>query len=332
VNQPGASADDTSTSIPITLAVYRDLRVGLAVVMLMFAVAVIIDAVPKRCVQGALSEYFYTPAHSIFIATLLGFTILFFVYRGSSDTEDALLTLAGVAALVAALVPQGPPQLCTPPFLPKDFEIEKIIQPNVWAVVVALVLGWSLTWWQNRYNHPRPTRSAGGTLALYFLRVVVAGGLLCLICDTELFLGQAHGAAGVLMLSAFIATVFTTAFLANREEKVQGRRDYRNFYKLIALLMLLTLIGVITLHIKRPNVIPIPWITVLEALLILEFLAYWVVQSVELWKTPDRAERLSTADQERLAHRSTNRGPKGLMAEMAEVINAPKGEKLMTFL
>lgn len=132
MNQPSDAAGDSgSSSVPITLAVYRDLRVGLAVTMAMLAVAIIIDVVPKRCVQGALSEYFYTPAHSIFIATLLGFATLFFVYRGSSDTEDALLTLAGVAALIAALVPQGRPELCTPTFLPKDFKTEVIVQPNV---------------------------------------------------------------------------------------------------------------------------------------------------------------------------------------------------------
>ena len=282
--------------------------------------------------QGALSEYFYTPAHSIFIATLLGFTTLFFVYRGSSDTEDALLTLAGVAALIAALVPRVHPSCAAPPFLPADFKIDVIVRPNVWAVVAALVLGWSLTWWQNRYNRSRQTRSAGGTLALYFLRLVVAGGLLCLIFNTKLFLSQAHGAAGVLMLSAFIATVFTTAYLAKKEEPLPGRRDYRGFYTFIARLMLVTLIGVVTVHFTHPDWFRIPWITVLEAALILEFLAYWVVQSIELWDTPDRAERLSDADRERLAHRSTESGLAGLMREMSEVMNAPAGEKLMRFL
>ena len=76
--------------------------------------------VGEGCWQGALSEYFYTSAHSIFIASLLGLATLFFVYRGSSDTESALLTLAGVAALTAALVPQGKNDIdhCTPLFIP----------------------------------------------------------------------------------------------------------------------------------------------------------------------------------------------------------------------
>ncbi len=222
MNQPSGPTKQRSTSSSITLVVYRDLRVGLAVVMLMFAAAIIIDAVPKWCVQGALSEYFYTPAHSIFIATLIGFGTLFFVYRGSSDTEDALLTLAGVAALIAALVPQGRPELCTPSFVPEGFKTEVIVRPNVWAVVVALLLGWAVTWWKNRYNRPDHARSAGGTLALYFLRLVVAGGLLCLIFKKDWFLIHAHGAAGVLMLSAFIATVFTTAHLAKKEVRSTG--------------------------------------------------------------------------------------------------------------
>lgn len=332
MNQPGDTASNSSTSTPVTLVVYRDLRIGLAVTMAMFAAAIIIEVAGKHCVQGALSEYFYTPAHSIFIATLIGFGTLFFIYRGSSDSEDALLTLAGVAALIAALVPQGRPELCSPSFVPEGFKTEVIVRPNVWAVVVALILGWSVTWWKNRSNHPSQTRSAGGTLALYFLRLVVVVGLLCLIFKKDWFLIHAHGAAGVLMLSAFIATVFTTAHLAKKEVRSPDQADYAGFYTAIAWLMVVTLIAVVALHITRPHWFLIPWITVLEALLILEFLAYWLAQTVELWDTPDRAERLSDADQERLAHQSEQSGMAGLMTEMRRVWNAPAGEKLMNFL
>src|SRR5947208_2354062 len=85
-SQPGASVGNNATLTPVTLVVYRDLRIGLAVTMAMFAAAIIIEVAGKHCVQGALSEYFYTPAHSIFIATLIGFGTLFFIYRGSSDS------------------------------------------------------------------------------------------------------------------------------------------------------------------------------------------------------------------------------------------------------
>jgi hypothetical protein len=169
-NQKGKSARDPGVGsvneppAPIALAVYRDLRVGLAVTAVMLATAIIIEwRATDYCWQAALSEYFYTSAHSIFIAALLGLATLFFVYRGSSDTEDALLTLAGVAALVAALVPQGRPEVCKPPpFLPKDVDVEGVVGPNLVAVVVALVLGWALTMWQHRYNRSQQSRSVGG--------------------------------------------------------------------------------------------------------------------------------------------------------------------------
>ena len=180
---------------------------------------------------------------------------------------------------------------------------------------------------------PQPNTKRRGTLALYFLRLVVVVGLLCLIFKKDCFLIHAHGAAGVLMLSAFIATVFTTAHLA---KKRYGRRTGPTTQVSTTCDRLVDAGDVdcccrTAYHASGIGSL-IPWITVLEALLILEFLAYWLAQTVELWDTPDRAERLSDADQERLAHRSEQSGMAGLMTEMRRVWNAPAGEKLMNFL
>jgi hypothetical protein len=335
VNQPPETTQGSigSPPAPITLAVYRDLRVGLAVVAVMLAASIVIQSTTgERCWQAALSEYFYTSAHSIFIAALLGLAALFFVYRGSSDTEDALLTLAGVAALVAALVPQSRPILCKQPFLPDNLDVEAVVRPNLVAVVVALVLGWALTMWQHRYNRTRETRSAGGTLALYFLRLVVVGGLVVLFWKPHVFEVYAHGAAGVLLLSAFIATAYTSAYIAKREEPLPDRRNYTRFYKWTARAMLGTLIAIVALHIWRPDLFGVLWVTILESALTLEFTAYWVVQTIDLWDSPDRRERLPAADRERLTQRCTSGGLTGLKSELTEAKNAPAGEKLMTFL
>jgi hypothetical protein len=337
-NQKGESARDPGVGsvnqppAPITLAVYRDLRVGLAVTAVMVAAAIIIEWMATDCWQAALSEYFYTSAHSIFIAALLGLATLFFVYRGSSDTEDALLTLAGVAALVAALVPQGRPEVCKPAFLPDDVKFEAVVRPNLVAVVVALVLGWALTMWQHRYNRTSQTRSAGGTLALYFLRLVVAGGLILLVRWPDVFSKHAHGAAGVLMLSAFIATVFSSAYLAKREEPSPDRYNYRWFYQVIAGVMLVTLIVVVTVHIRHPELFGDRWLTILESALILEFGAYWVVQTIDLWDSPDRSERLPDADRKLLAQRPTTRGLAGLKSELIEARKADWGDRLLPLL
>ena len=109
MNQSSDAASHSPQPTSLALATYRDLRIGVVVTMVMLATSIVFETLLATRWQAALSEYYYTSAHSIFIAALLGLATLAFVYRGSSDTEDALLTMAGIAALIAALVPQGRP-------------------------------------------------------------------------------------------------------------------------------------------------------------------------------------------------------------------------------
>jgi len=306
--------------VPNTLAVYRNLRIGLAVTAVMLASSIIIQSTympqhsTKRCWQGALSEYFYTSAHSIFIAALLGLATLFFIYRGTSDTENALFKLGGIAAFVAALVPQPKPPIdrCRPLFLPDDFEVDLIVRPNVSAVVVALVLAWVITLFPRKHDPKdingrriRPTRSPGGNWARCVLRLVVAVGLIALIFPGLHLLQFAHGAAGLLLLSSSIATVFVTACFASREVLPQRRKAhsccYKVFYWLWAVVMLVTLFAVLTVHICRPDIFRGLGITIAESAVLLEFCAYWIVQTIDLWDDPDRRYRLSEDDRKRLA-------------------------------
>jgi hypothetical protein len=318
----------------------------MAVIMVMLATAIIIDAVKAGRVQGALSEYFYTSAHSVFIAALLALSTLFFVYKGSNDTEDALLTLAGVSTLIAALVPQVRPEVFSPDGLPKDYHVDAVILPNVGAVAVALFLGWALTWCQHRRNDPQPRRSLGnprprrpgGRLALYFLRLVVAVGLIALLIAARVpefrptFTTSAHGIAGTLMIFSFIATVFCTAYVVRQQEESRHRQRFLAFYWTTGGVMLATLIVVVTLHIARPELFRGLWILVLESLLILEFAAYWVVQTIELWDTPDRMELLPKDVRERLAERPMKGGRDGLKSELVEAMNYPRGQRLLPLL
>jgi hypothetical protein len=333
VNQSSDTASHSPRPTPITLAIYRDLRVGVVVTMVMLAAAIVVERISAIHWQSALSEYYYTSAHSIFIAALLGLATLAFVYQGSSDTEDALLTLAGVAALTAALVPQGRPY----PLFGKDDlppEYEPAIQPNVWAVVVALVLGWLLMMGLHRHNHTQQTRSPGGTLSLYFLRLVVLLGLISLVVPLfrPYFLEYAHGIAGVLMLLAFIATVFCTAYVVGLEKESRHRHRYQLFYRVIAVVMLVTLIAVVTAHLVHPELFGVLWVTILESALILEFGAYWVVQTIDLWDSPDRSERLPDADRKLLAQGRTTRRLPGLKSELVEARKARPGQRLLPLL
>jgi hypothetical protein len=271
----------------------------------------------------ALSEYYFTSAHSVFIAALLALSTLFFIYKGRSDTEDAFLTLAGVCTFTAALVPQVRPYVFNPNGLPTDYKFENVILPNIWAVVVALVLGWLLALVQYRLTHTKQTRSRGGTLSLYFLRLVVTLGLIALVVPhfRDGFIKHAHGVAGTLMILAFIATVLCAAYVAGPEEESESPRRHRfqRIYRVIAVVMLVTLVAVVTLHIARPNWVGKDfWIIVLESTLILEFAAYWVVQSIELWDTPDPRDRLPKDARPGLPEGRTKRGLRGLKDELAQ--------------
>ena len=119
---------DTLAVVPTTLAVYRNVRIGLGLTAVMLTASILIQSIhvhahvpaQRICFQGQLSEYFYTTAHSVFIGSLLILAALFFVYRSTTDTENALLQIAGVAALTAALVPEDKQYLrekCNPIYI-----------------------------------------------------------------------------------------------------------------------------------------------------------------------------------------------------------------------
>jgi hypothetical protein len=316
---------------PITLATYRDVRVGMVVIMFMLIASMLIEQLSATCWQLAISAYYYTSAHSIVIAALLALGTLFIVYKGSSDTEDALLTLAGVCALIAAMVPQGRPALlCGRDDLPTQFE--PAIQPNVWAVVIALILGWLIMLGLHLRAHTRDKRSPVGTLATGFFWLVMAFGFFALIFHPGWFNEHAHGIAGFLLLAAFIATAFVTGYVIKRQEdsKSPHRHGYQCFYRFIAVLMLLTLIAVVALHLAFPAWRY--WTLWIELLLIFEFAAYWAVQTFELWDTPDRRQRLSQPTQDRLAEWRTEGGIAGLKSAVDLVRDQPAGQKLLPYL
>ena len=77
----------------------------MVVVVVMLAAAVLFDSVPTDCWQGSISAYYYTAAHNVFVAALCCLGIMMIVYKGSKDSEDVLLNLAGTLAFFVAFVP-----------------------------------------------------------------------------------------------------------------------------------------------------------------------------------------------------------------------------------
>jgi hypothetical protein len=325
--------DTTTHTRDITLDTYRYLRGGMAVMIVMLGAAVIGERLTATCWQTSISAYYFTTAHSIFIAALCALGAQFIVYKGSSDTEDVLLTLAGILAFIVAMVPTTRPVLlCGRYGLPAEYEIKHAITNNVWAVVIALVIARVVSWWLYRRTNTARPKSVLGTVSTYILRAVMALGLVALVFFRNWFDSNAHGVAAVIMFLAIIATVVTTAFLVGRQDDAKSphRHLYYMLYQGIAAAMIVTLIAVVVLHFALDSWNH--WVIVVETALILEFTVYWVVQTIELWRTPNRFELLPEADQPQFARRGRTRGPAGLLPEVVEATRPPVRERLLTAL
>jgi hypothetical protein len=259
------------------LDTYRYLRGGMPVMILLLGAAVLIERLHATCWQTSISAYYFTSAHAVFIAALCVIGAVLIIYEGSNDTEDALLNLAGILAFIVAMVPTSRPVL----FCGRaDLNIgNQSAIANVWAVVIALAVSRAASWWMYHRTDTRQPRSTLGTAAVWVQRVLLTVGLAALVLAPDWFRANAHGIAAIAMFAAIILTVAITAFVARN-----GR--YQRVYQWISTLMFLTLVTVVCLHQILDGFNHA--VIVAEAALIVEFAAYWLVQTVELWGTTTR--------------------------------------------
>jgi hypothetical protein len=82
-------------------------------------------------------------------------------------------------------------------------------------------------WVQRRFTRTQQARSLGGTLSRYFFWLILVGNVIALLFFPGWFKANAHGIAGTLMLLAFIATAFCTAYFVGSE--VQRRPFFSAF-------------------------------------------------------------------------------------------------------
>jgi cytochrome b561 len=273
------------------LDTYRYLRGGIPVMLVILGAALIIERAGATCWQTSISAYYFTSAHGVFIGAVCAIGTLLIVYKGSNDTEDILLNLAGILAFVAAFVPTSRPVLlCGESAVPVGAVTDDAAIGNVWALVVALVVARVASWWMYRRTRTGRSRSPLGEIAVWVQRAVLAVGLLVLMVAPEWFVANAHGIAAVTMFASFIVTVLINAFLAGRqdEDKCPHTQVYHRVYQVISLAMALTLVAAVTAHLVLDGFNHT--VLVVEVALIVEFGAYWLVQTVELWNTSTRDE------------------------------------------
>jgi hypothetical protein len=267
------------------LDTYRYLRGGMPVMLVMLATALIIERFGATCWQTSISAYYFTAVHAVFIGTICAIGTLLVVYKGSNDTEDVLLNLAGILAFVVAFVPTTRPVLlCGASALPVDAVSGHAVVANVWALVVALVVSRAGSWWMYRRTGTARGRSPLGTVAVWVQRAILAVGLATLLLVPKWFVANAHGISAAAMFAAIIATVFITAFLADKVVASANPALYHRIYQGIAVAMAVTLIGAVVVHFVLDNFNHVVlWV---EVALIAEFGVYWSVQTVQKWAPP----------------------------------------------
>ena len=269
------------------LDTYRYLRGGMVVMIVLLGAAIIIERLQASCWQTSISAYYFTSAHGPFIAALCALGAMLVVYRGSNDTEDVLLNLAGILAFIIAMVPTSRPVvLCGTDDLGVGHQSATA---NAWAVVIALAVSRAASWWLHRRTGTAPQRSAVGVAATWVQRAILAIGLITLAAFPGWFRTNAHGVAAVTMFAAIIATVVITAFVVGHQDadKCPHRRRYHRIYQAISVVMALTLVAAVIVHQLLDGFNHA--VIVVESALIAEFAVYWLVQTVELWGTTSRS-------------------------------------------
>lgn len=267
-------------------ATYRYLRLALILLTLGLLFSVVLQIIADDGqVLPSVSAYYYTGARDVFVASLCAIGVCLIIHRGRSDTEDLLLNGTGYLSFFIAFVPTTPAHagVEAAPALSDEF-IASATQ-NTWAVLAAGLVGLvvEILVLPERERH----HSRGGTAVLVGSVVAFLALATAFVLAPGFFLTYAHGAAAVLWFVGIVGIVGVNAIGMSRsrgEQGHNGRQRWLNLYGLGFALILITLpvfLGPVRLVLDQ-------WVFALEAAVFLQFLAFWVTQTVERWHVPTR--------------------------------------------
>lgn len=255
---------------------YRYLRIAPIVCVVMLLTSVLIQRSRADCWQTSISAYYFTAAHSAFVASLCAIGIGLIVYKGHSDTEDVVLNFAGFIAFIVAMCPTPRKPVCGPG-LPADFDPMPGTRNTVLAVLItALVAEVARQLINRRSDKPAVSGWARRATAVGWVLVIV--GVVTFFAWPDGFQAHAHGVSAVALFLGIIVVVFINAQTV--PQRKQDRR-FRTAYVAIAWAMALTLAVVVVVHLAVRGFEHA--VILAEVPLILEFAAFWGVQTAELW-------------------------------------------------
>lgn len=265
-----------------TQRTYRYVRLTILAATLLLAVAVAMEEITGGPLPS-LSAAYYSPAGPMFVAALFVVAAAFVALSGRS-VEQGLLDIAAVLALVVAVVPTtvggevcGGVVRCVPPavlpaVLNNGVSVASVVLVGVVAGVVLSIVQGTIS------------RGVAMTAAAVVVVAVGLGGWALLA--PEAFLLSAHNAAAV---AFFLLIGAVAAIAAWRPQRAPER--FRPAYAAVAIGILIALAGLaatLVLAIAGVDVTrPVPWVFLGEALALVLFAVFWLLQTVEMWNEPD---------------------------------------------
>lgn len=257
---------------------YRYLRVTLIVLIVALAASVILERAHATALQGSISAYYYTPAHSMLVGTLVGIGVCLIALKGSDNTEDLLLNIAGMLAPIVAFVPTTEPTTIYGSRSLSILHARTLVGNNVVALIIAGVVALGIAYAVARKKHSETDAPKVAEVdkvdkvGLAVAGAVLVVGVLVYWQARTFFLDHAHDISAI----AMFVVVGVVVYLNSR--RAGGK--YKATYRWIALAMASGLL-ILVVHFLADGWRT--WNFWLESLEILAFGAFWIVQTFELW-------------------------------------------------
>ena len=271
--------DSAAQVVPLyALRTWTYLRLAMVAIVIGLGVAVAFERGKTHpgCFQTSISAYFYTPVRGFFVGALIGITVCLLCLRGSTETEDLLLNLAGMFAPVVAFVPTPQTGTCSSAPITTT-GLDKSIANNVTALLVVGAL--ALVFAGTLVVRKRCRRKQLELIAYALAVAIWLATTLVFALARHFFVRNAHYAAAVLMFACIFAVALVNAVDYKRQ---RPGRSLKNRYMTIAAAMVVSsvIIGIAgALGWKY-------WTLGIESTLISLFAMFWLTQTWELRKTP----------------------------------------------
>ncbi|HEY7225045.1 MAG TPA: hypothetical protein VH561_15840 [Micromonosporaceae bacterium] len=303
---------------------YRYLRITIVILLLGIGVAVLYQTWRQNFhLLDSVSAYYYTPAQSIFVGALIGAGACMVALKGTTEFEDVVLNLAGFFAAVVAIVPstrgadfetavracqqmgggplltqQASGDLSCPTVQALADATRANVENNMVTLLVLGLLGLLVTISFALVDR----RSQGGRIGAKVVWgfgltfVLWALGWVALLLDKDWFIHHAHYIAGAGLFICLLAVTLANALRRQRREPGG----------------LLSTIGAAVGTLFRWPLDPYAWVAWamvggiavtgslylldlatlfwLEIVMALVFVAFWLVQTVELLAAQAQAQ------------------------------------------